>query len=218
MWCMSSFLFTSDVKKWIKISTIGFFTSYSITTGLGMVFPSQLGWFIQAYITFLGGAKGGVWTSEQIFWHVLAWNTMVIFIILAMGVLALSFTYPLTFGVFVGLTAGTWCYRHGVSFNPWALIMVPWGTHGWIEVAYMIFASGITMKIGTEMYGIKDRHALIKHMFSAQRPVSGWKQAIKPILKEVLKYYACIVIPAVVFGAFFEAYLTDIIFQSFYPT
>ena len=215
---MSPFLFTSDVKKWIKISTIGFFASYSITTGLGVVFSSQLSWIIQGFINFLGGAKGGIWTNERIFWHVLTWNTIVVFIILVMGVLALSFTYPINFGVFVGLTAGTWCHRHGVPLNPWTLIMVPWGIHGRIEAAYIIFASGITMKIGTAMYGIRSRHDLIKHMFSAQRPISGWKQTIKPILNEAHKYYLYVVIPAVVFGAFFEAYLTDIIFKSFYPT
>jgi len=214
---MSSFLFTSDIKRWIKISAVGFFMSYAITTSLGLAFPSQISWFTQAIINFLGGAKGGVWTSEQIFWHVVTWNIIVIFVILAMGVLALSFAYPVSFGFFVGLTAGTWCYRHGVSFNPWTLIMVPWGVHGWIEAIYMILASGITMKIGTEMFGIRNRQDLVKHMFSSPRPISGWKQTIKPILKNVSILYLCLIIPAVVFGAFFEAYITDLIFQWFYP-
>ena len=214
---MGLFLFSSGVKSWIKVATIGFFAAYAVTTSLGLAFPSQIGWFTQAFITFLGGAKGGVWSNEQIFWYVFTWNTIVVFIILGMGVLALSFAYPISFGFFVGLTAGTWCYRHGVSFNPWTLIMVPWGVHGWIEATYMILASGVTMKIGTEMFGIKNRQDLVKHMFSSPRPIKGWKQTIKPILKKVSILYLCLIIPAVAFGAFFEAYITDLIFQWFYP-
>jgi len=209
--------FTFDTKGWIKISTIGFLVSYVSTTCLGLAFPSNVSWFTQAFINFLGGAKGGIWTNEQIFWHVLTWNTMVVFIILAMGVFALSFTYPVSFGFFVGLTAGTWCYRHGVPFNLWTLVMIPWGTHGWIEAAYTILASGITMKIGTEMFGIRNRRDLLKHMFSSPRPISGWKQTIKPVLKRTIILYLCLIVPAVAFGAFFEAYITDFIFHRFYP-
>ncbi len=214
---MSLFPFSSDIRSWIRVATIGFFTAYAVTTSLGLAFPSQIGWFTQAFINFLGGAKGGVWSNEQIFWYVFTWNTIVVFIILGMGVLALSFAYPISFGFFVGLSAGTWCYRHGVSFNPWTLIMVPWGVHGWIEATYMILASGVTMKIGTEMYGIRNRQDLVKHMFSSPRPISGWKQTIKPILKKVSVVYLCLIIPAVAFGAFFESYITDLIFQWFYP-
>jgi len=215
---MSPFLFTSSVKSWIKISAIGFFISYAITTVLGLVFPSQVGWFAQTYINFLGGAKGGVWTGEQVFWYVITWNTVVVLIILGMGFLALSFTYPIWFGFFVGLVAGTWCYRHGVPFNPWTLIMIPWGTHGWIEVAYMILASSITMEIGTETFGIRNRRDLVKHMFSTPRPIRDWKQRIKSVLKRVVMLYLCLVMPAVAAGAFFEAYVTDLIFRWFYPT
>ena len=214
---MSPFLFSSDVKGWIKVATIVFFAAYAVTTSLGLAFPSQIGWFTQAFINFLGGAKGGVWSNEQIFWYVFTWNTIVVFIILGMGALALSFAYPMSFGFFVGLSAGTWCYRHGVSFNPWTLIMVPWGVHGWIEATYMILASGVTMKIGTEVFGIRNRRDLVKHMFSSPRPIKGWKQTIKPILKKVSILYLCLIIPAVAFGAFFEAYITDLIFQWFYP-
>jgi len=215
---MSPFLFSSDVKGWIKVATIVFFAAYAVTTSLGLAFPSQIGWFTQAFINFLGGAKGGVWSNEQIFWYVFTWNTIVVFIILGMGALALSFAYPMSFGFFVGLSAGTWCYRHGVSFNPWTLIMVPWGVHGWIEATYMILASGVTMKIGTEMFGIKNRQDLVKHMFSSPRPIKGWKQTIRPILKKVSILYLCLIIPAVAFGAFFEAYITNLVFQWFYPT
>jgi len=148
---------------------------------------------------------------------VLAWNTVAVSIILVMGVLALSFAYPIWFGFFVGLTAGTWCYRHGVPFNPWTLIMIPWGTHGWIEIAYIIFASSISMRIGIEMFGIKDRRGHFKHMFSSPRPLPGWRQTVKPIMKRVLTLYLCVIIPAVVFGAFFEAYITSLIFDWFYP-
>jgi len=214
---MGASILISDIKSWIKISMIGFFVSYAIATSLGLTFPSQIGWFIQTYIQFLGGAKGGVWTSEQIFWYVFAWNTIVVFIILGMGVLALSFAYPISFGFFVGLSAGTWCYRHGVSFNPWTLIMVPWGTHGWIEATYMIFASAITMRIGIKIFGIRNRQHLVKHMFSSPHPISGWKKTIKPMLKNVCILYLCLIIPAVAFGAFFEAYITDLIFYWFYP-
>lgn len=185
---------------------------------MGWAFPGQIGGFTQAFIDFLGGAKGGVWSSEQIFWYVFTWNTIVVFIILVMGVLALSFTYPVTFGFFVGLTAGTWCYRHGTPFNLWTLVMVPWGVHGWIEATYIIIASGITMKIGTEMFEIRNRHDLTKHMFSTPRPVAGWKQMMKPVLKRVCVLYLCLIIPAVIFGAIFEAYITDLIFHWFYPT
>ena len=209
--------FPSDTKGWIKISTIGFLVSYVVATSLGLAFPSYVSFFTQTFINFLGGAKGGIWTSEQIFWHVLTWNTMVVFIILAMGVLALSFTYPVSFGLFVGLTAGTWCYRHGVPFNPWTLVMIPWGTHGWIETTYMILASGITMKIGTEIYGIRNRRDLLKHILSSPRPILGWKQTIKPMLKRTIVLYLCLIIPVVVFGAFFEAYITEFIFDWFYP-
>ena len=210
--------FDSETKGWIKVSAVGFLASYAFTTSLGFAFPSQIGGLAQAFIDFLGGARGGIWMNEQIFWHVLVWNMLVVCIILVMGFLALSFTYPISFGFFVGLTAGTWSYRHGVSFNPWTLIMVPWGIHGWIEAAYMIFASGITMKIGIEAFGIKNRKDLMKHVFSTPRPIPSWKQLIKPILKNVFINYLCLVIPAVVFGAFFEAYVTDLIFRIFYPT
>jgi uncharacterized membrane protein SpoIIM required for sporulation len=125
-----------------------------------------------------------------------------------MGVLALSFAYP-KFGLFVGLTAGTWCYRRGVSFNPWTLLMIPWRTHGWIEVAYIIFASGIAMKIGIEMFGIRNRSDHFKHMLSTPQPILGWKQTSKPILKKVLILCLCVIMPAVVFGAFFEAYINQ---------
>ncbi|MFB0504627.1 MAG: stage II sporulation protein M [Candidatus Bathyarchaeia archaeon] len=209
--------FPSDTKGWIKISTIGFLVSYVVATSLGLAFPSYVSFFTQTFINFLGGAKGGIWTNEQIFWHVLTWNTMVVFIILAMGVLALSFTYPVSFGFFVGLTAGTWCYRHGVPFNPWTLVMIPWGTHGWIEATYMILASGITMKIGTEIYGIRNRRDLLKHILSSPRPVPGWKNTIRPALKRTIILYLCLIIPAVAFGAFFEAYITEFIFDWFYP-
>lgn len=151
----------------------------------------------------LGGAKGGIWTNEQIFWHVLTWNMMSVFIILVMGILALSFTYPVYFGLFVGLTSGTWCYRHGVPFNPWTLVMIPWGVHGWIEAIYMILASGISMKIGTEMFGIRGRRDLLRHMFSSSsRPIPGWKEKIKRVFKRAIILYLCIIIPAVAFGAF----------------
>lgn len=156
-----------------------------------------------------------IWTNEQIFWYALGWNTLVVYVILVTGILALSFVYPISFGFFVGLTAGTWCY--GVPFNPWTLVMIPWGTHGWIEVAYIIFASSTTMKIGIEMFGIKNRSDHFKHMLSALRPVPCWKQTSKPIMKKVLILYLCVIIPAVVFGAFFEAYVTSLIFYWFYP-
>jgi len=199
-------------------STIGFFVSYVATTSLGLAFPSHVSSFTQAFINFLGGAKGGIWTNERIFWHVLAWNTIVVLIILIMGVVALSFTYPLYFGFFVGLTAGTWCHRHGVPFNLWTLAMIPWGVHGWIEATYMILASGIAMKIGIEMFGIRGRKDLLRHMFSSSsRPVPRWKEKVKPVLKKAIILYLCIVIPAVAFGAFFEAYITDWIFRWFYP-
>jgi len=206
-----------DTKHWIKTSAIGFLTSYAVATSLGFAFPHQIGSLTQALINFLGGAKGGIWTSEQILWHVFIWNTVAVFIILAMGVLALSFAYPISFGLFTGLVAGTWCYRHGVAFNPWTLIMVPWGVHGWIEATYMIVASGISMKIGAEMYGIRNRRDLLKHIFSSPRPLKNWKQTIKPTTKRVLVLYISLIIPAVAFGAFFEAYMTDMIFQRFYP-
>jgi len=141
---MSPFLFFSDVKSWIKVATIGFFAAYAVNTSLGLSFPSQIGWFTQAFINFLGGAKGGVWSHKQIFWYVFTWNTIVVFIILGMGVLALSFAYPISFGFFVELSAGTWCYRHGIPFNPWTLTMVPWGVHGWIEATYMIYFINFT--------------------------------------------------------------------------
>lgn len=205
------------MKGWIKVSSIGFFASYAITTILGLAFPNQIGGLAQAFIRFLGGSKSGIWTSEQIFWYVLGWNTLVVCIILVMGVLALSFAYPISFGFFVGLTAGTWCYRHGVPFNPWTLLMIPWGTHGWIEVAYIIFASSITMNIGIEMFGIRNRSDHFKHMLSTPRPILGWKQASKPIMKKALILYLWAIIPAVVSGAFFEAYMTSLIIYWFYP-
>jgi len=214
---MSPFLFSSDVRSWIKVATIGFLSAYAVTTSLGLAFPSQIGWITQAFINFLGGARGGVWSHEQIFWYVFTWNTIVVFIILGMGALALSFAYPISFGFFVGLSAGTWCYRHGIPFNLWTLVMVPWGVHGWIEATYMILASGVTMKIGTEMFGIRNRQDLVKHMLSSPRPTSGWKQTIKPIFRKVSILYLCLIIPAVAFGAFFEAYISDLIFQWFYP-
>ena len=206
-----------DTKGWIKVSSIGFFASYAIAAILGLAFPSQISGLTQAYIKFLGGSKGWIWTNEQIFWYVLGWNTLVVCIILVMGILALSFAYPISFGFFVGLIAGTWCYRRGVPFNPWTLVMIPWGTHGWIEVAYIIFASSITMKIGIEMFGIKNRSDHFKHMLSTPRPIHGWKQTSKPIMKKALILYLCVIIPAVVFGAFFEAYITSLIFYWFYP-
>jgi len=206
-----------ETKGWIKVSSIGFFASYAIAVILGLAFPDQIGGLTQAYIRFLGGSKGGIWTSEQIFWYVLGWNTLVVCIILVMGVLALSFAYPISFGFFVGLTAGTWCYRHGVPFTPWTLVMIPWGTHGWIEVAYIIFASSIAMKIGIEMFGIRSRSEHLKHMFSTPRPTPNWKQNSKPIMKRVLILYLCVIMPAVVFGAFFEAYVTSLILHWFYP-
>jgi len=209
--------FPFNTKNWIKISAIGFFTSYVIAIILGLAFPAQISWFTQAIINFLGGAKGGIWTSDQIFKYVFTWNIIVVFLILIMGVLALSFTYPVSFGFFVGLTAGTWCYRHGLAFNPWTLVMVPWGIHGWIEATYSIVASGITMKIGTEIFGIRTRQDLFKHMFSSPHPISGWRRRIKPMLKRILVLYLCLIIPAVTFGAFFEAYITDLIFRWFYP-
>lgn len=210
-------LLPSGTKGWIKISTIGFFASYAITTSLGLVFPSQAGWLAQAFINLLGGARGGIWTNEQIFRYVLAWNTVVVFIILGMGVLALSFAYPISFGFFVGLTAGTWCFRHEVPFNPWTLVMIPWGVHGWIEASYIIYTSGISMKIGVEAFGISNRQDLVRHMFSSPGPIAGWKQVIKPTLKKVLTLYLVLVIPVVAFGAFFEAYITGLIFHWFYP-
>lgn len=82
----------------------------------------------------------------------------------------------------------------------------------------MIFASGITMKIGIEAFGIKNRKDLVKHVFSTPRPIPGWKQLIKPVLKGVFIRYLCLVVPAVVFGAFFEAYVTDLILHWFYPS
>jgi len=206
-----------DTKGWVKVSLVGFLASYATTAVLGLAFPSQTSGLTQAFIEFLGGSKGGIWTSDQIFWYVLCWNTIVVCIILVMGVLALSFAYPLSFGFFVGLTAGTWCFRHGVPFNPWTLVMIPWGTHGWIEVAYIIFASSITMKIGIEMFGIRSRSDHFRHMFSTPRPIPRWKEAAKPTLKRVLILYLCVVMPAVVFGAFFEAYVTSSIFYWFYP-
>jgi uncharacterized membrane protein SpoIIM required for sporulation len=204
-------------KDWAKVSSIGFFASYATAGILGLAFPNQTSGLTQAFIRFLGGAKGGIWTSDQIFWYVLGWNSLVVCIILVMGVLALSFAYPISFGFFVGLTAGTWCYRRGVPFNPWTLVMIPWGTHGWIEVAYIIFASSITMKIGIEIFGIRNRGHHLKHMFSTPRPVPGWKETSKPILKRVLILYLCVIMPAVVFGAFFEAYVTSLIYYWFYP-
>jgi len=206
-----------DTKGWVKVSLVGFLASYATTAVLGLAFPSQTSGLTQAFIEFLGGSKGGIWTSDQIFWYVLCWNTIVVCIILVMGVLALSFAYPVSFGFFVGLTAGTWCFRHGVPFNPWTLVMIPWGTHGWIEVAYIIFASSITMKIGIEMFGIRSRSDHFRHMFSTPRPIPRWKEAAKPTLKRVLILYLCVVMPAVVFGAFFEAYVTSSIFYWFYP-
>jgi len=92
------------------------------------------------------------------------------------------------------------------------------GTHGWIEVAYMILASSITMEIGTETFGIRNRRDLVKHMFSTPRPIRDWKQRIKSVLKRVVMLYLCLVMPAVAAGAFFEAYVTDLIFRWFYPT
>lgn len=207
-----------DTKGWVKVSSIGFSVSYAVTALLGLAFPSQTSGLTQAFIKFLGGSKGGIWTSDQIFWYVLGWNALVVCIILVMGILALSFAYPISFGFFVGLTAGTWCYRHGVPFNPWTLVMIPWGTHGWIEVVYMIFASSITMKIGIEIFGIRNRGDHLKHMLSAPRPVLGWSETSKPILKRVLILYLCIVMPAVIFGAFFEAYITSLIYHWFYPS
>lgn len=212
---MAPYPFPSDTKGWIKISTMGFFVSYVATTCLGLAFPSSVSWFTQAFINFLGGAKGGLWTNDQIFWHVLTWNMMAVFIILVMGILALSFTYPVYFGIFVGLVAGTWCYRHGIPLNPWTLVMVPWGVHGWIEATYMILASGITMRIGTEMFGIRNRRDLLRHMFSSARPIPGWKERVRPLLKRVIILYLCIIMPAVAFGAFFEGYMIDIIFHLF---
>ena len=205
------------MKGWIKFSSIGFFASYAIAAMLGLAFPSHTGGLTEAFIRFLGGSKGGIWTSDQIFWYVLAWNTLVVCIIFVMGVLALSFAYPISFGFFVGFTAGTWCYRHGVPFNPWTLAMIPWGTHGWMEAAYMIFASGITMRIGIEIFGIRNRSDHLKHMFSTPRPIPRWKETSKPILKRVLILYLCVIMPAVVFGAFFEAYVTSLIYCWFYP-
>lgn len=207
----------SDTKGWIKISSIGFFVSYAVAASLGLAFPSQISAFTQAFINLLGGAKGRVWTDQQLFLYVFTWNTMVVLIILGMGVLALSFAYPVSFGFFVGLTAGTWCYRRRVPFNPWTLAMVPWGTHGWIEVTYIILASAITMKIGLGMFGIRNARDLLKYMFSIPRPIPGWKQTTKPMLKRVITLYLCLIIPAVAFGACFEAYITDLIFRWFYP-
>ena len=206
-----------DTKGWIKVTLIVFFASYTIGAVLGLAFPSQASGLTEAFIRFLGGSKGGIWTSDQIFWYVLGWNTLVVCVILVMGVLALSFAYPISFGFFVGLTAGTWCYRHGVPFNPWTLLMIPWGTHGWIEVAYMIFASSVTMRVGIEIFGIRNRSDHFKQMFSTPRPIPCWKETSKPILKRVLILYLCVIMPAVVLGAFFEAYVTSLIYYWFYP-
>jgi len=73
------------------------------------------------------------------------------------------------------------------------------------------------MKIGIEMFGIKNRSDHFKHMLSTPRPIHGWKQTSKPIMKKALILYLCVIIPAVIFGAFFEAYITSLIFYWFYP-
>lgn len=82
----------------------------------------------------------------------------------------------------------------------------------------MIFASSITMKIGVEMFGIRSRSDHLKHMLSTPRPMPRWKETSKPILKRVLILYLCVIMPAVVFGAFFESYVTSLIFYWFYPS
>lgn len=82
---MKPSLFDSEAKGWIKVSAVGFLASYAFSTSLGFAFPSQIGGLIQAFIDFLGGAKGGIWTNEQIFWHVLIWNMLVVCVILGMG-------------------------------------------------------------------------------------------------------------------------------------
>jgi len=68
----------------------------------------------EAFIRFLGWFKGGIWTSDQIFSYVPGWNVLVVCIILVIGILALSFAYPISYGFFVSLAAGTWCYCHSL--------------------------------------------------------------------------------------------------------